>query len=138
MSLLDRLLRGKIKHGRLTIVSPDGQTSVYGDGASGWPDVTMRIQSQAAARRILLNPRLGMGETYMDGGVTVDDDDIMGFVEIIRRNNPWENGGEIGDPKPLKKLLGQIARPLMQLNSPASSLSNLAHHYAASNHGYQL
>jgi len=138
MSLLDRLLRGKIKHGRLTIVSPDGQTSVYGDGASGWPDVTMRIQSQAAARRILLNPRLGMGETYMDGGVTVDDDDIMGFVEIIRRNNPWENGGEIGDPKPLKKLLGQIARPLMQINSLASSRSNVAHHYDVSNDFYRL
>jgi len=138
MSLLDRLLRGKITHGRLTIVSPDGQTSVYGDGASGWPDVTMRIQSQAAARRILLNPRLGMGETYMDGGVTVDDDDIMGFVEIIRRNNPWENGGEIGDPKPLKKLLGQIARPLMQLNSLANSRSNVAHHYDVSNDFYRL
>lgn len=138
MSLLDRLLRGKITYGRLTIVSHDGETSHYGDGAAGWPDVTMRIKSPTAVRRILLNPRLGMGETYMDGEVTVDNDDIMGFVEIIRRNNPWENGGEIGDPKPLRKLLGQMARPIMQLNSLATSRSNVAHHYDVSNDFYRL
>jgi cyclopropane-fatty-acyl-phospholipid synthase len=138
MTMLDRILRGRITHGRLTIVSHDGKISQYGDGASGWPDVTMRIKSPAAIRRILLDPRLGMGETYMDGGVSVDDDDIMGFVEIIRRNNPWETGGEIGDPKPLKKLLAQLARPLMQLNSLASSRSNVAHHYDVSNDFYRL
>lgn len=138
MSLLDRLLRGKITHGRLTIVANDGESSHYGDGVAGWPDVTMRIRSPSAVRRILLNPRLGIGETYMDGGVTIDDDDIMGFVEIIRRNNPWENGGEIGDPKPLKKFLGQLVRPLMQLNSLANSRSNVAHHYDVSNDFYRL
>jgi cyclopropane-fatty-acyl-phospholipid synthase len=138
MSLLDRLLRGKITHGRLTIVSNDGETSQYGNGDAGWPDVTMRIKSSGAVRRILLNPRLGMGECYMDGDVTVDGDDIMGFVEIIRRNNPWENGGEIGDPKPMKKLVGQLARPLMQLNSLANSRSNVAHHYDVSNDFYRL
>jgi cyclopropane-fatty-acyl-phospholipid synthase len=138
MSLLDRLLRGKIIHGRLTVVSHDGETSQYGDGASGWPNVTMRIKSPSAVRRILLNPRLGMGEAFMDGRVTVDDNDIMGFVEIVRRNNPWENGGEIGDPQPLKKILGQMARPLMQLNSLANSRSNVAHHYDVSNDFYRL
>ncbi len=138
MALLDRLLRGKIKHGRLTVISHDGETSVYGDGASGWPDVTLRTLSPAAVRRILLNPRLGMGEAYMDGGVTVDNDDIMGFVEIIRRNNPWENGGAIGESRRLKKIFGKIVRPLLQLNSLASSRSNVAHHYDVSNDFYRL
>ena len=138
MSLLDRLLHDKIKHGRLTIVSHDGQESRYGDHLPGWPDVTMRIKSAAAIRQILLNPRLGMGEAYMDGRVIVDDDDIMGFVEIIRRNNPWEYGGEIGDPKPLRKWLRQIFRPFAQLNSLANSRSNVAHHYDVSNDFYRL
>lgn len=138
MSLLDRILRGKIRYGRLTVISHKGETSHYGVRVAGQPDVTLRIESPAAVRRILLNPRLGMGETYMDGGVSVDDDDIMGFVELIRRNNPWENGGEIGDPKPLRKLLGQILSPLTQLNSLASSKSNVAHHYDVSNEFYQM
>jgi cyclopropane-fatty-acyl-phospholipid synthase len=138
MSILDSLLRDRIRHGSLTIVSPDGKATPYGVQADGWPDVTLRIGRPDAARRILLNPRLGMGEAYMDGSVTVDDDDIMGLVELIRRNNPWEKGGEIGDRKPLKKFLAQIARPFQQLNSLANSRSNVAHHYDLSNEFYRL
>lgn len=138
MSMLDRILRGKIKQGSLTILSQNGEASHYGERQSGWPDVTMRIQSSSAVSRILLNPRLGMGEAYMNGDVSVDNDDIMGFVEIIRRNNPWENGGEIGDPKPFRKWLRYLARPLMQLNSLANSRSNVAHHYDVSNDFYRL
>lgn len=138
MTMLDRILNGRIKQGSLTIVSSNGEESHYGEGKSGWPDVTMRIKSSSAISRILLNPRLGMGEAYMNGDVTVDDDDIMGFVEIIRRNNLWENGGEIGDPKPFRKWIRQLARPFMQLNSLANSRANVAHHYDVSNDFYRL
>lgn len=138
MTMLDRILNGRIKQGSLTIVSSSGEASHYGEGKPGWPDVTMRIKSSSAISRILLNPRLGMGEAYMNGDVTVDDDDIMGFVEIIRRNNLWENGGEIGDPKPFRKWIRQLARPFMQLNSLANSRANVAHHYDVSNDFYRL
>ena len=67
MSMLDRILRGKIKQGSLTILSQNGEASHYGERQSGWPDVTMRIQSSSAVSRILLNPRLGMGEGNPDG-----------------------------------------------------------------------
>lgn len=138
MAMLDRILRGKIKQGSLTILSQNGETSHYGQRQAGWPNVTMRIQSSSAVSRILLNPRLGMGEAYMNGDVSVDNDDIMGFVEIIRRNTPWENGGEIGDPKTFRKWLRFLARPFMQLNSLANSRSNVAHHYDVSNDFYRL
>jgi cyclopropane-fatty-acyl-phospholipid synthase len=138
MSMLDRLLRGRIRHGCLTIISPDGSSTDYGTETDGWPNVTLRLTRPDAARRILLNPRLGMGEAYMDGAVTVDHEDIMGLVELVRRNNPWEKGGEIGDRKPLKKFLGQVARPFQQLNSLANSRSNVAHHYDLSNDFYRL
>lgn len=138
MALLERILNGRIHHGTLTVINRSGEKQTFGAATAGWPDVTLRIVAANSERRILLNPRLGMGETYMDGGVTVDDDDIMGLVELVRRNNLWENGGEIGDPKPLKKLLGQLLRPLMRLNSLASSRSNVAHHYDVSNDFYRL
>lgn len=138
MTLLNRILSGRIQHGRLTIISQKGDAQVFGNAALGWPDITLRLVSANAERRILLDPRLGMGETFMDGGVTIDDDDIMGLVELIRRNHPWEKGGEIGDPKPIKKLLSQIARPFRQLNTLANSKSNVAHHYDVSNDFYRL
>ena len=86
----------------------------------------------------MLNPRLGLGEAYMDGAVSVDEDDIIGLVELVRRNNPWEKGGEIGNSKLLKKLLGRMARPFQQLNSLAASRANVAHHYDLSNDFYRL
>lgn len=138
MTMLDRILNGRIKQGSLTILSRKGEESRYGERQSGWPDVTMRIKSSSAISRILLNPRLGMGEAYMNGDVTIDNDDIMGFIEIIRRNNLWENGGEIGDPKPFRKSIRYLARPFMQLNSLANSRANVAHHYDVSNDFYRL
>jgi cyclopropane-fatty-acyl-phospholipid synthase len=138
LALLERILSGRIHKGSLTVINQKGQAQVFGTAASGWPDVTLRIASANAERRILLNPRLGLGEAYMEGGVTVDDDDIMGLVELVRRNNPWEKGGEIGDRKPLKKLLGHAARPFQQLNSLTSSRANVAHHYDLSNDFYRL
>lgn len=138
MALLERILRDRIHRGRLTVISPTGSSQTFGTAAVGWPQVVLRIQSDSAARQIMLNPRLGLGEAYMDGGVTIDDDDVMGLVELVRRNSPWENGGEIGDSKPVKKLIEQIARPFRQLNSLANSRFNVAHHYDVSNDFYRL
>jgi cyclopropane-fatty-acyl-phospholipid synthase len=138
MPLLDRILDDRIHHGRLTIVRAAGAPQVYGDGGQGWPDVTLRIHSPAAERRILMNPRLGLGEAFMDGAVSVDGEDIMGLVELIRRNNPWEKGGEIGHPTMLSKIAKQLARPFQQLNSITRSLSNVSHHYDLSNDFYRL
>ena len=137
MSLIDRILDGRIHKGSVTIARPDGSNRSFGKPAAGWPDVVIRINDRGAERRILTNPRLGLGETFMDGAVSVDDDDIMGLVELVRRNNVWEKGGEIGDPKPLKRAFKKIMRPFNQMNSLARSRSNVAHHYDLSNDFYR-
>ena len=138
VSLLGRILNDRIHNGVLTVVSPAGEIQKFGVDTAGWSNVTLRLRSAKAARRILLDPRLGLAESYMNGDVTIDDDDVMGLVELVRRNNPWEYGGEIGDSKPVKKLLDQLARPFRQLNSLGNSRSNVAHHYDVSNDFYQL
>lgn len=138
MPLLDRLLTGRLAKGRLTIIGHDGRRREFGDGDASWPRATLRIHDPGAERRILLKPRLGLAEAYMEGAVSVDNDDVMALIELVRRNNPWERGGEIGDPKPLRKLLGGLLRPLRQLNTLVRSRENVAHHYDLSNDFYQL
>lgn len=138
MALLDRLLSGRLAKGRLTIIGADGRSRSFGDGDPAWPQATLRIHHAGAERRILLNPRLGLAEAYMDGAVSVDDEDIMALVELVRRNNPWERGGEIGAPRPLRKFFEQLLRPLQQLNNLARSRRNVAHHYDLSNDFYRL
>jgi cyclopropane-fatty-acyl-phospholipid synthase len=137
MALLDRLLNGRINKGTLTIVRPSGTTTL-GAPTPGWPDVTLRIVSPSAERRILTNPKLGLGECFMDGSVTVDNDDIMELIALVRGNNVWENGGQLKGPQPVKQALSMLVRPLQQLNSLANSRSNVAHHYDLSNDFYKL
>ena len=138
MLLLNKILEGRIRRGSLTVFSSNGQHQKFGTATDGWPEIILRIHSPHAERRILLNPRLGLGEAYMDGDVAIDDDDVMGLVELVRRNSPWENGGEIGESKPVKKLIEQVTRLFRQLNLLNNSRSNVAHHYDVSNDFYRL
>lgn len=138
MALLEKLLKGRIKNGRLTIIDKYGSASAIGTPTPGWPDITISILAPGVERRILLNPRLGLAEAYMDGGISIDDDDVMGLVELVRRNNPWERGGEVGDPRPFKKLASHALRPFRQLNSLGRSRRNASHHYDLSNDFYGL
>lgn len=138
MALLDRFLAGKLTKGRLTIIGANGRARHFGDGDPAWPNVTLRIHEAGAERRILFNPRLGLAEAYMSGAVSVDDDNVMGLVELVRRNHPWERGGQIDGPGPLRKIAGRLLRPLRQLNNLARSRRNVAHHYDLSNDFYRL
>ncbi len=138
MSLIDRLLDGRIHDGRITLVGHDGASRSYGKPYAGWPDVKMKLNKANVERRILFNPRLGLGEAFMDGSITVENDDIMGLIELVRRNNPWEKGGEIGNPSAVRKLLKKLGRPFQQLNNLAKSRHNVAHHYDLSNDFYAL
>ncbi|NJM49906.1 MAG: class I SAM-dependent methyltransferase [Sphingomonadales bacterium] len=137
MALLERLLHGRIQNGTLTIIRADGSQATLGAAAPGWPDIILRIKSAGAERRILTNPALGLGEALMDGSVSVDDDDIMGLVALVRGNNPWEKGGKLKPETPVKNALSMALRPLQQLNNLTNSRSNVAHHYDLSNDFYR-
>ncbi len=136
MALIDSLLAGRIQFGTLTIHRGD-KISVLGNPTDGWPDIHLHLLSSAAERRILTNPKLGLGEAFIDGSIRVENDDIMGLVELVRSNNPWENGGKIKPDTWLQKLGDALMRPFQQLNSRTNSRSNVAHHYDLSNDFYR-
>lgn len=136
MALLDRFLAGRIEKGTLTIHRGADQVTL-GAPADGWPDIHVHFTSSAVERRIMANPKLGMGEAFMNGGARVDDDDIMGLVALLRGNNMWEHGGHIKPPSKVKNALSMAFRPFQQLNNLSSSRQNVAHHYDLSNDFYR-
>ncbi len=136
MALLERLLAGRITKGTLTIHRPGGVIKL-GNPADGWPDIILRVHSASAERRIMSNPKLGLGEAFMDGSVSVDDEDIMGLVALVRGNNVWEKGGQLKPPSRPKQIMAMAMRPFQQLNSLANSRANVAHHYDLSNDFYR-
>ncbi len=121
MWLLDRALTRLIKQGTLTLVTASGERSVYGRAEAGWPDLVMRLTDDKVASYIARHPRLGMAEAYIDGRVVVEGGDIMDFIAFVRRNNPWERGGDIEQPSRTKRFAKRTANLLQQINPRGAS-----------------
>ncbi|MCL6741395.1 cyclopropane-fatty-acyl-phospholipid synthase family protein [Sphingomonas sp. RB56-2] len=134
MALISRLIGTLLTRGRITLVQSDGSRETYGPGDG--KELTVRFADKRVAFDLVRNPRLNIGETYMDGRLIIEDGTILDLLELITGANPWEQGGEgrslmrKGKIKGLKKLLRR--------NKPAKSRRNVAHHYDLKDELYEL
>ena len=138
MILLDAALRRLVKNGTLTLTEASGRQRVYGTATPGWPDLGLKLHDARVPGAIARNPTLGMAECFMDGRLTIEHGDIMDFVGFIRRNNPWEKGGDLDNLNAFDKLRVAIMARLDQRNQRISSKRNVAHHYDLDDRLYDL
>ncbi len=136
--LLDRFLSRVVKQGRLGIVFADGSARTFGTSAEGFPEIVLRFTDDAVARDIVLDPRLGAAEAFMDGRLLIEEGDVMGLIGLLRMNNAWERGGSNLRPKRLKRLINSAAFAAEQINNRIGSKKNVAHHYDIGNDLYAL
>ena len=138
MSILRPFLSRIVRQGRLTVVAPDGTTEIFGQPAPGYPDITIRFAHKAAMRRIILDPRLGAAEAFMDGDLELVDGDIMDFIGLIRMNTPWDRGEKLKDKTRVGEWFDGIKTRLNSINRRRQSRANVAHHYDIGNDLYRL
>jgi cyclopropane-fatty-acyl-phospholipid synthase len=136
--LLDRFLSRAVKQGRLGIVFADGSASTYGEPAEGFPEIVLRFTDKAVPRDILLDPRLGAAEAFIEGRLLIEEGDVMGLVSLLRMNNPWDKGGDLGKPSRLKRFVNRASFAAEQINNRVGSKKNVAHHYDIGNDLYAL
>src|SRR3546814_5497068 len=74
----------------------------------------------------------------MDGRFSVDDDDIMGLLELVQANTRWESGRPLERSGLLKQIGGAVIGKLDRVNQRAHSKANVAHHYDLSDRLYEL
>jgi cyclopropane-fatty-acyl-phospholipid synthase len=137
-ALLDRFLARAVRQGRLGVVFADGSARTYGEPAPGFPEIVLRFTDDSVPRDILLDPRLGAAEAYIDGRLLIEEGDVMGLVTLLRANNPWDRGGDIGTPSTLKRLVNRASFAAEQINTRVGSKRNVAHHYDIGNDLYAL
>ena len=131
--MLDRMLRDFIRTGALAVEFPGGRTEVYGNREE--PVVTLHLNDPALPRRLVLNTELALGEAYMDGTLTIDGDDLEGFLALATRNAAlsediwWRR---------LTHLLRRARRTFDQNNPAFRARQNVAHHYDLSGALYDL
>ena len=63
-------------------------------GELAGPDVTIHIQNYRLIWRILIKPDLTIDEAYMDGSLTIANDDLEQLMVLLMANNGhWQNIG---------------------------------------------
>jgi cyclopropane-fatty-acyl-phospholipid synthase len=109
---VEAFLQKVVREGDLTVKLPGGGEMRLGDGSG--PPLVCRITSPAWAARMVANPNLGVGEAYMDGGLVLEQGEIVDFVGLLGVNAKHR-------PKTRK---GPVARWWR-----VASRKNVAHHY---------
>jgi len=135
MSLIGRLVDKLLTKGSITLKLPGKKPETFGRG--GDKHLTVRFTDRKVAFDIVKNPRLGLGEAYMDGRLIIEDGTILDLLRLIVGANRWEDWGE--GRKALSK--GKASRALKRLFEPNNfkrARRNVAHHYDLKDELYEL
>jgi cyclopropane-fatty-acyl-phospholipid synthase len=132
-TLLRKGLGSLVRSGDLTLVLPDGERLVFGDG-TGDP-VVARITDQAAVRALLLDPDLRTGELFTDGRLIIETGDVYDFLSLILRH------GDESPPSAIVRTIDRLRTATQlwrQKNDPGLARRNVAHHYDLGDELYSL
>jgi cyclopropane-fatty-acyl-phospholipid synthase len=128
--MLQSLLKQRFKVGRLTVAFDGGAPQTYGDGTG--PEVVVSLSS-AGARRIAMNPSLGLGEAYMECELVLEKGSLWDLMEMVGRNystEPQRSGA-------FKRFVQHIQKARQQLNDRSRARRNVHHHYDIGNDLYR-
>ena len=133
-TILNKMLGQLIRQGTLIIHFSDGTAQRHGNGTA--PTVTVRIHDPALAGRMVRNPDLAVGEAYVDGALTIDDDDLHGFLALVIANT--KGGGAQVWWRRMQNAAKVMVRGAAQFNTSKRSAANVEHHYDLSGALYDL
>ncbi|MXO59224.1 methyltransferase domain-containing protein [Altererythrobacter salegens] len=136
--LFNRFLDRTVKRGRLTVTYADGSTASFGTPEEGFLEVAIRFTDKRVPRDVIMDPRLGAGEAYMDGRIVVENGGIMELIELLRSNQPWDKGQKLAPPNFVRKVSDRARFFVRSVNKPGSARRNISHHYDVGNDLYQL
>jgi len=131
--LVASLLKQLVREGTLEVIDAGGRTHRFA-GKPG-PSVAIRLHDRATQRRLLLNPRLAVGEAYMNGRLTVEQGTLYDFIDFLAINQA------AGETPPILRAIDGLAylwRRVTQANDPSRARRNAAHHYDLSSRLYEL
>ncbi|MCG6903331.1 MAG: cyclopropane-fatty-acyl-phospholipid synthase family protein [Rhodobacter sp.] len=131
--LFEGFLKTALKKGNTEITLPSGRVRVFGDG-SGDP-VRLAFHDAATLRRLLANPELAAGEAYVDGKMTIENDDLRGFLAVVVANQGVDN---LTRWQRILSRLRVLIRAVRQYNPVGKARANVAHHYDLSGALYDL
>jgi cyclopropane-fatty-acyl-phospholipid synthase len=131
--LLQSILASFFTVGTLHVTTASGHKFTVGDG-TGTP-VAVRFVTRIAELRIVLDPELKLGESYMDGTFVVEQGSIADLLALAMSQDPMGNPPRWARPRWLARYLW---RRLQQFNRRDRAQRNVAHHYDLDGRLYSL
>ena len=131
--LLGLLLNKLMQYGTLRVIDYKGKSSEY-HGTKG-PMVTIRLHDRSLNRKIFLNPRLAVGEAYMDGSLVIENGSLTDFLDIAIKNIGRDPTNKITN---ILSRFRRVYRYITNFNLIGKSKANVAHHYDISEKFYDL
>ena len=131
--IVDSLLKKILKKGHLVWIKPNGLDFEYGD-KTGTP-IKMRTTNDFSEIKMMMNPSLHFGESYMNGSLILEEGTIHDLLKLI-----FINSGSNTDHWVMKvdKFIRAIRNRIVSSNYIPKSKKNVAHHYDLSDKLYDL
>ncbi|MGZ9100387.1 MAG: class I SAM-dependent methyltransferase [Brevundimonas sp.] len=127
--MLDRLIKDTFRTRPIRVRLPDGRE--IAGAAPGEPELIVTIADLASALRIAANPAVGLGDAYMDGGLTIEGGNIHDFLELTASELKGRSGRRPGFGWRLTRLRDQA-------NDRLRARRNVRHHYDLTVDFYRL
>jgi cyclopropane-fatty-acyl-phospholipid synthase len=127
--MIDKLLA----KGSITLIEPGKDPVTHGPG--GGKSLTVRMMDRKVIFDIIKNPRLGLGEAYMDGRLVIENGSALDLLELIMSSNPWEEG------KQARGILNRGKERFahyFRTNNKKRAKKNVAHHYDLGDELYEI
>jgi cyclopropane-fatty-acyl-phospholipid synthase len=131
--LASRLFERIITIGRLRVLDAGGRFHTF-DGSPG-ASVTIRLHDPTLHWKLLVRPRLYLGEAFMDGTLTVEEGSLYDLIDLLAVNLEAMPEGLLA-----RLLNGSVTllRRIHQYNPLPRARRNAAHHYDLSDQLYEL
>jgi len=126
------LLKHSLKQGRIHLIDHRGRKTTYG---SGDPEVTLRMHDARIGWELGLNPWLKVGESYMDGRLTIEQGTLYDLMDIGLANATLMMGAWT---QKLSDAANRLLRWWHQTNPFGVARANVAHHYDLSRKLFSL
>lgn len=131
-TVLEKGLQGFFKEGTVVVTWPDKTTTTFGDGTG--EAIGLQINSDTLPKRMLINPDIAFGEGYVSGDLSLENDDLDGFLRLALRNRNRGGGFMF---KATRAVRGVVRSALLR-NPIGRARENVAHHYDLSAELYDM
>lgn len=139
MALIDRFLARVVRRGELTLTTANGHRRTFGVPDPNLAPVAIRFTDNKVIRDILRDVSLGVGESFMDGRLVIEQGDIFQLIELAQANARFENGQPSATAPGLRsRVVGKLRHRLGTRNAARRAKRNVAHHYDLSDRLYDL